>query len=421
MKTTLSFVAFAAIVLSGCATGSLAPTMLSTPAGTALPAARAASGRRIGAKGYRVLYSFRGAPDGAQPQAGLLPANGLLIGTTYAGGASSGCGSSGCGTAFSVRTSGEEVVLHDFSGGADGANPVGGVTGLGGTFYGTTVGGGSGGYGTVFSLTPQGKETVIYPFTGIPDGAQPEATMTVWNGVLYGTTFGGGIGGCFGNPKGCGTAFSVTTTGSETVLHRFGVRPDGALPTASLTMVRATFYGTTSTRVTNEGGGLCGAGVGCGVVFKMTPTGNENVVYRFLAPPDGSNPAAGVTKFNGLFYGTTPYGGAFGKGTVYLANGIGGEQVVHSFKGFGDGANPIAGLTAFGGLAYGTTYSGGRYGKGTVFTVDPSGTKTVVHDFAGGRDGANPRGRLAVLGTTLYGTTQFGGTNNAGTVYQLTP
>jgi uncharacterized repeat protein (TIGR03803 family) len=376
---------------------------------------------RHAASGYQTIYSFTGAPDGAQPEAGLLAVNGVLVGTTYGGG-KSGCGSDvGCGTVFRVRSDGVERILHRFGGNPDGANPLAGLANVGGVFYGTTFGGGAAGLGSVFSVNPFGSEHVVYSFTGAPDGALPEATLLALRGTLYGTTYGGGVQGCLGSPTGCGTAFSVSTSGVEAVLHRFGIRPDGSLPISSLLYDNGTFYGTTTKRTTNEGGDACGAGLGCGVVFKMNAAGDESVLYRFLKRPDGSNPTSGLTKFNGLFYGTTPYGGEDGKGTVYLVNASGGELVVHSFNGYGDGANPFAGLTAANGFVYGTTYAGGRYGKGTVFRVDPSGTKTVVHDFAGGSDGANPRGSLVVLNGSLYGTTQFGGAFNAGTVFVLLP
>jgi hypothetical protein len=51
---------------------------------------------------------------------------------------------------------GTETVLHTFTGGAGGANPVGGlIRDTAGNLYGTTQDGGSGsGVGLVFELTP---------------------------------------------------------------------------------------------------------------------------------------------------------------------------------------------------------------------------------------------------------------------------
>ncbi|MBV8197178.1 MAG: hypothetical protein JO263_03510 [Candidatus Eremiobacteraeota bacterium] len=76
---------------------------------------------------------------------------------------------------------------------------------MNGTLYGTTYGGGATGYGTVFSITPSGTETVLYSFTGGQDGAHPEAPLIDVNGTLYSTTAGGG-----GSGSGYGTIYSIT-------------------------------------------------------------------------------------------------------------------------------------------------------------------------------------------------------------------
>jgi uncharacterized repeat protein (TIGR03803 family) len=418
MKTMLRFVAAAALVSSGCARGGLPPSPPAFAGGA--PASRSQDAARAVGSGYRTIYAFAGGSDGAQPEAGLLAVDGALVGTTYAGGNATNC-TGGCGTVFRVRPSGTEHVLHRFSGGSDGANPMGSLVEIGQMFYGTTVSGGASNAGTVFTVNPAGAERVLYGFTGVPDGAQPKATLLAYRDALYGTTFGGGNSGCFGSTTGCGTAFRVDTGGHETVLHRFGIRPDGSQPISNLIAVHGVLYGTTTKRSTNEGGAACGAGTGCGIVFAMTPSGSESTVYRFLRPPDASTPESGLVFLEGLFYGTTPYGGGKRKGTVYLVNALGGEQVVHSFNGYGDGANPFGGLIAVHGSLYGTTYNGGRHGKGTVFAINASYEKTVLHDFAGGSDGANPLGTLVPFDGSLYGTTKFGGAQGFGTVFQVGP
>jgi uncharacterized repeat protein (TIGR03803 family) len=57
----------------------------------------------------------------------------------------------------------------------------------------------------------------------------PWAGLIAVGDTLYGTTFFGGIPrSCPGDEgNGCGTVFSITTRGSETVLHRFGKGHDG--------------------------------------------------------------------------------------------------------------------------------------------------------------------------------------------------
>jgi uncharacterized repeat protein (TIGR03803 family) len=119
-----------------------------------------------------------------------------------------------------------ETVLYRFKGGADGLGPQAGlIADDKGDLFGTTVGGGTGcfatGCGTVFKLAPPaagGKrwtETVLYRFRGGADGANPVAGLTAdANGVLYGTTKLGGTG-C--DDVGCGTVFELTGTGFVTL------------------------------------------------------------------------------------------------------------------------------------------------------------------------------------------------------------
>jgi uncharacterized repeat protein (TIGR03803 family) len=136
---------------------------------------------------YKVLYNFTGGADGAYPLGDLaLDPSGNLYGTTSKGGAS------GYGTVFKVAPrTGAETVLYNFADGADGGYPFGGVLrSKAGNLYGTTAAGGEY-YGTVFELV-KGKETVLHDF-GWSDGAHP------WSGVimdskgdLFGTTDQGG-------------------------------------------------------------------------------------------------------------------------------------------------------------------------------------------------------------------------------------
>jgi uncharacterized repeat protein (TIGR03803 family) len=149
--------------------------------------------------------------------------------------------------------------LHSFNG-ADGKEPHGSLLDVKGTFYGTTPSGGKYGDGTVFSITTGGKENVLYSFgASANDGEAPYAGLTDVNGTLYGTTSGGGGTSC-GGTVGCGTVFSVTTSGTEKVLHRFN-GTDGASPLAGLIDVSGTLYGTT----------LEGGSNGGGTVFALKP------------------------------------------------------------------------------------------------------------------------------------------------------
>jgi len=382
---------------------------------------------------YNVVYSFSGGSDGANPVAGVIDVGGTLYGTTAAGGAYY-CGLGGyhgCGTVYSVTPSGTENVLHNFGAGSDGANPVAGLIDVGGTLYGTTSAGGSygcyGSYyfncGTVFSLTPSGSEQVLHDFSGYSnDGAHPDAGLIDVKGTLYGTTVVGGQGECYYSGFACGTVFSITTTGTERVLHGFTGRPDGALPYTDLIDVKGTLYGTT------ESGGKHGYGT----VFRIAAGGAEKVLHNFGAGSDGRNPYAGLIELQGALYGTTIGGGAYscgsrvGCGTVFRITPGGTEEVLHSFGHGADGTHPYASLIELNGKLYGTTLSGGAYSCssniacGTVFSVTPGGKEKVLHSFGGSNDGARPHAGLTVVDDTLYGTTAIGG-HGYGTVFSLKP
>ena len=339
------------------------------------------------AQTYKVLHTFTARTDGASPYAGLLrDGAGNLYGTTYRGGASD------IGTVYKIDKTGTESALYSFSGCCDvyknGATPDGGlVRDAAGNLYGTTLEGGAAKSGTVFKLDTAGTETVIHSFTGTGgDGAEPYAGLIRdAAGNLYGTTIYAGDLACH-PPYGCGTVFKLDAAGAETVLYSFtGIGGDGALAYGGLVLDAAgNLYGTTA------GGGdlFCGAGNGCGIVFKLDTTGKETVLHIFTGTGgDGSNPFdALILDAAGNLYGTTSSGGdessciygGGGCGTVFKLDTTGKETVLHSFTG-SDGANPVAGLIrdAAGNL-YGTTQDGGDLptcdsepGCGVVFKLRP--------------------------------------------------
>lgn len=213
----------------------------------------------------KVIYNFFGG-SGAHPIGRMINVGGALYGTAPGGGA--GCGSAGCGTVFRITTSGSLKVLYRFQGSFpnnDGAAPWAGPTYVNGVFYGTTVGGGAYESGTVFKLTTSGKETVLhsFPYGGSgspPDGCDPAASLTNVKGTLYGTTTACGT-------KGGGTVFKITTSGAETVIHKFGSGTDGWEPHAGLTNVNGTLYSTTRLGGTGECPGSSG---GCGTVYSLS-------------------------------------------------------------------------------------------------------------------------------------------------------
>lgn len=258
----------------------------------------------------RWLYSFKGAPDGDWPNQ-LVYFNGKFYGTTISGGTSKNCPYSGpsCGTVFEVSIAGKERVIYSFQGKNDGDTPWGGLTAVNGKLYGTTYYGGSNNSGIIFSVTTAGIENVLHTFGDSGDGDGPFGTLTLVDGLLYGTTEFGGSGFTGG------TVFSISTSGQEKVVYSFGSgsRPDGINPEAGLLYFRGKLYGTT----TSGGTGSC-LGSGCGTVFSVTPSGQEQLLYSFTGGADGQQPQSQLAALGGVLYGTTLYGGAYyNYGTVF--------------------------------------------------------------------------------------------------------
>ncbi|HTQ54809.1 MAG TPA: choice-of-anchor tandem repeat GloVer-containing protein [Bryobacteraceae bacterium] len=170
------------------------------------------------------LYSFTGGSDGGDPFDGpvILDPAGNLYGTTSLGGAAN------VGVIFNLDTTGNETVMHSFTGGSDGAYPVALVRDSAGNLYGAAGAGGTGGAGVVFRLDAASNYSVLYSFTGGADGGSPLAgVIRDPAGNLYGTTSAGGAANL-------GTVFELDPTGNETVLYSFTGGADGGFPRAAV-------------------------------------------------------------------------------------------------------------------------------------------------------------------------------------------
>jgi uncharacterized repeat protein (TIGR03803 family) len=201
------------------------------------------------------LYDFGGSSnDGANPYAGLVAdRSGVLYGTTSGGGAK------GRGTIFKFapgQVGGSETVLYDFPRNYTGAAPRAGVVlDQFGNIYGMTEAGVRERHytGLVFKLVPSDtgyQEQVLHEFTGGTDGSEPVGTVTLLGGQLYGLTSKGGTG-C-----NCGTIFKLSPDGSAySVVFAFSGDATGFFPGDSLFAKGNALYGTA------EFGGSNGDGV----------------------------------------------------------------------------------------------------------------------------------------------------------------
>lgn len=149
-----------------------------------------------------VLHAFQGGNDGYWPVGGLIiDHSGNLYGTTTSGGLNTG------GTIFQMADLGLETVLSNLTGPAQGG-PYGTLTmDAAGDIYGVAYDDGAYGNGSIFKLSPSGNGWIfadLYDFTGGADGSCPYGGVLVdADGVLYGTTATGG-------PYGYGTVWEIT-------------------------------------------------------------------------------------------------------------------------------------------------------------------------------------------------------------------
>ncbi len=337
------------------------------------------------------------------------------------------------------------TVLHSFSGGEDGANPLAGVNiDRAGNLYGTASLGGLG-YGTVYKLAPHGSAWVLnplYQFTGGSDGFYPEARVTIASdGTLFGATFYGGINqiACQqGDVQTCGTVFQL--------------RPPASVCKTALCLWTETqiflgntfpsfFFPTLGDLVFDHAGNLYGTALqggnrgGSGGVFELTPSDGSwtesSILELGLAGTGGSDPFAGVILDSaGNLYGTTA--GTFGVsnypyGTVYELSPSGSGWAVsllYQFQNGSDGSFPKADLTMdAAGSLYGTTSNGGSGNGGTVFELTPTQggwTFNLLYSLNGppGRGPISPV--LLDSAGNLYGTTIAGGAYQQGSVFKLT-
>ena len=362
------------------------------------------------------LISFSGT-NGANPVAGLVEGkDGNFYGAAPNGGANSN------GTIFGISADGSFFTnLYNFSGGTNGAAPVGAlILGTDGNFYGTTFSGGVSNWGTVFRISTNGVYTQLAQLAGT-NGANPDvALLQGADGSFYGATkYGGPFPNTTQGGAGYGTIFQVTTNGTLSTPVLFN-STNGANAAALVRGNDGNFYGTTA-----WGGNIGSFHLGFGTIFRLDPDGTFTNLYKFSGGNDGGFPYANLVQGNdGNFYGTTYNGGTNSLGNVFQITPGGQFNVLYSFTGGSDGGFPYAGLVqGSDGNLYGTSYLGGTYGFGTVFEITTGGNLTPLLSFTGAGGlypGAHPQAPL-VQGTdgNFYGVTYGGGAYNDGTVFRL--
>lgn len=280
---------------------------------------------------------------------------------------------------------------------------------------------------------------VLHQFTDGADGANPQDGLTIDGaGNLYGVAeFGGNLSSCISGQQasGCGVVFKMKHSGSSwtlTPLHTFAQNgTDGSFPWGRVIFgPDGALYGTTS------GGGSSYLGT----VFRLTPPAtacksvlcpwDESILYSFI-DANGAQPydVGGLTfDPSGNLYGTTTLGGSGDRGVVFeLSRRQGGwtEETLYSF------ANSETSYGAYGGVVLDP--QGNIYGNleggcdpdcvGTIFQLQNSGsgwTQNIIYAFTG-NDGEFPfAGLIRDAEGNLYGSCT--GTSEGGVpAFELSP
>jgi uncharacterized repeat protein (TIGR03803 family) len=370
---------------------------------------------------FQIIHDFTGGADGAVPGYTLLKDGNGFIGAANQGGA-------GYGAVFRLaQKSGAWNVkpLYDFT--SDEGQPGWGVIHgpKGSVFvnasYASVLGGPC---GSALELDPKTRGgapahdsgTLLHTYVKAGDGCPTGNLLRDASGNLFGVTQNGGA-------NGWGSVFELTSGNSgwaETILYSFRGEEDGGAPYSELVMDAAgNLYGTASASTVNHG-----------TVFELSPSGSSwtyTVLHAFSGGSDGGQPVAALTfDHAGNLFGATTSFGANGGGTVFelkSAQGTWKFKTLYSLTG-SDG--PVAALALDKtGTIYGTAFFDGAFGYGSVFSLAPSSRKwryTDLHDFTGGADGGYPGGGVVLDATgNLYGATVLGGANGLGVVYEVTP
>ncbi|HEY2675671.1 MAG TPA: choice-of-anchor tandem repeat GloVer-containing protein [Steroidobacteraceae bacterium] len=344
------------------------------------------------------------AQKGTAPQALVTARDGEVYGIAAAGGAQ------GRGTVFRMGPAGAPEVLHEFSGGADGATPTALIEGENGVLYGATTAYAQQAVdgsifhtaGTLFAIRGRGSfVTLTGAFSVSPRGDSvnpgnqggPVALALGRDGALYGATDSDG--------RGFGTLFRRGKDGALSILHTFSGAGDGAQPNTLVAAGDGNLYGTTMQ-----------GGAGNGTVFRLGLDGTFATLAPLPALAGGSaTPSSLLWAADGNLYGglLASMSSPGVPGAVFRATAAG---VVTLLQRIGDsptaaGQGPRALLQSADGSFYGTTFLDGAHGDGTLFRLTETGVLTTLYAFTGKADGEAPNALTRAFGRSemLIGST----------------
>jgi len=195
----------------------------------------------------------------------------------------------------------------------------------------------------------------------------------------------------------------AANAGTFATIYSFKGQADGGNPSGPLTYQSGKLYGTTR--------------AGTGNMFKIDVTTQKfHVVHNFQGTPD--SPESGVIFENGVFYGTTLFGGEgcvnshpIGCGTIFSINAkTAAESILYDFSG-GSSDDPVGAGELFyvNGTLYGITNAGGENNTGSFFNFNLSTDVFATLNSFGGTNGAYPNFEFLYQNGLFYGTTSYGG------------
>lgn len=366
-----------------------------------------------GASNIGVIYSYDPVTDsyldrydmaagtGNNPFSRLLVAsNGLLYGTTNQGGTNNG------GVVYSFNTSTNAYsVVYNLGAGGYSDSWAGLIEDPAGTVVGVSNAGGASGQGSLFKLvTASGTATELVAFSS-SNGSTPKGRLLMAaNGLFYGMT-------SLGGNADLGVIFSFDPQ-TNTYTKRFDLNSTiGSLPQGTFAESGGKLYGVCSN----------GGTANTGTIIEFDPATNACVKRRDFALFNAGNvPENGLFKANnGKLYGTTSTGAANGLGALFEY--IPSTNTLTKLADFSlaNGSKPLADLMqASNGLLYGTCSLNGEFAKGSLFSFNPtSNTFTRLYSFDG-IQGATPAGDLVQAANgNLYGTYQEDGQGFSGGIY----
>lgn len=296
--------------------------------------------------GFSLLYDFADSP-GSHPAGLTLGADGLLYGLTPYG------KDFGPGVIYRLTLDGKfTALLESLPWVPDGQL----LQASDGRWYGVTVGQYNGGPDRVFRMPPDCSEAeVVHEFTQA-EGISPHGLVEARNGLIYGTAWRGGT-------KDKGTIYSMTPDGQLTVLHSF--ENDGRNPLGLALGPQGLLFGSTAaTKPKNHHPN--------GTLFSINRKGSPlTTVFDFPdSLVDGTYPLPMVRGRDGNFYGATRGGGRGTDGTLFRMSPDGAFETLFRFNGTSDGGVPYCRLAeGADGEFFGATQNAGANGRGTIFRL----------------------------------------------------